>query len=294
MSLLQNKVDLVTTEGGMEHYKQIEEFVSGTVAETAPIIPVSAQLGYNVDLVSQFIARKVPLPLRDFLSTPRLLVIRSFDVNKPGREASRVAGGVAGGSIQQGVLRVGDEIELRPGVVHKDASTGKVTCTLIYSRITSLKAEENALQFAVPGGLIGVGTLMDPVLTRGDRLVGQVLGHRGKLPAVYTAIKVNFSLLRRLLGLSALGGKKVKVSKLAKGEALMINVGSTSTGGKVESVGGGEAVIQLVQPVCTTAGEKVALSRKVEKNWRLIGWGEIVEGEEAEVDAAAFLPKRAV
>jgi translation initiation factor 2 subunit 3 len=278
----------------MEHYKQIQEFVSDTVAESSPIIPVSAQLGYNVDLVSQFIARKVPVPLRDFMSTPRLLVIRSFDVNKPGREASRVAGGVAGGSIQQGVLRVGDEIEVRPGIVRKDPTTGKSVCTLIHSRITSLKAEDNALQFAVPGGLIGVGTLVDPVLTRGDRLVGQVLGHRGKLPAVYTSIKVNFSLLRRLLGLTALGGDKAKVSKLREGEALMINVGSTSTGGKVESVKRGEAIIELVQPVCTTAGEKVALSRKVEKNWRLIGWGEIVEGEEADVDAVTYLPKRAV
>lgn len=292
--VLQNKVDLVSAEDGFEHLKQIKHFVAGTVAESAPIIPVSAQLGYNVDLVSQFIARKVPLPLRDFMSTPRLLVIRSFDVNKPGRDACKVAGGVAGGSILQGVLRVGDEVELRPGIVQKDATTGKVKCTLIHSRVTSLQAEENSLQFAVPGGLIGVGTLIDPFLTRGDRLVGQVLGHRGQLPPVYTALKVSFTLLRRLLGISLSGGQKAKVARLAVGEALMINVGSTSTGGKVEHVKGGEALIQLVHPVSTTPGEKVALSRKVEKNWRLIGWGEIVEGEEAELDATAFLPASVV
>lgn len=281
----QNKIDLVKPEEGMDHYAQIKDFVSGTIAETAPIVPVSAQLGYNVDLVSQFIARKVPTPLRDFLSTPRLLVIRSFDVNKPGHDACSVEGGVAGGSILQGVLRIGDEIEVRPGIVHKDAKTGKATCRVIHSRITSLKAEKNTLQFAVPGGLIGVGTLIDPTLTRSDRLVGQVLGLRGSLPSVFTSIKVSFSLLRRLLGLSALGGKKVKVAKLTKGEALMVNVGSTSTGGKVQSVKGGTAVVELVQPVCTTVGEKIALSRKVEKNWRLIGWGEIAAGTEAEVDA---------
>jgi translation initiation factor 2 gamma subunit (eIF-2gamma) len=30
------------------------------------------------------------------------------------------------------------------------------------------------LQYAVPGGLIGVGLTVDPTLTRADRLVGQV------------------------------------------------------------------------------------------------------------------------
>jgi translation initiation factor 2 subunit 3 len=278
----------------LEHYKQIRDFVDGTIAEAAPVIPVSAQLGYNIDLVSQAIARRVPLPLRDFLSTPRLLVIRSFDVNKPGHDASHVVGGVAGGSILQGVLRVGDEIEVRPGIVQKHPTTGRPMCTAIHSRVTSLQAEKNQLQFAVPGGLIGVGTLIDPTLTRSDRLVGQVLGHRDKLPSVFVSIEVEFHLLRRLLGVSAMGGKKAKVAKLAKGEALMINVGSTSTGGKVDEVRGSRAVIQLVQPVCTIEGEKIALSRKVDKNWRLIGWGKIVVGEEAEVDAVKLLPKKRV
>ena len=49
-------------------------------------------------------------------------------------------------------------------------------CVPLFSRILSLFAESNDLQFAVPGGLIGVGTMIDPTLTRADRLVGQVLG----------------------------------------------------------------------------------------------------------------------
>lgn len=54
---------------------------------------------------------------------------------------------------------------------------GNVNCT-IYSRIVSLYAEQNELKFAVPGGLIGVGTTMDPRLTRADRLVGVMGMHR--------------------------------------------------------------------------------------------------------------------
>lgn len=115
-------------------------------------------------------------------------MIRSFDVNRPGSDIGSLQGGIAGGSLIQGVLKVGDEIEVRPGIVSKDKH-GNVKYTPIFSRIESLFAEKNALQFAVPGGLIGVGTIVDPRLTRADRLVGQVLGHRGRLPEVYTEVR---------------------------------------------------------------------------------------------------------
>lgn len=158
---------------------------SGTVAESSPIIPISAQLKYNIDAVNEYIVKRIPIPIRDFTSDPRLIVIRSFDVNKPGAEVDDLKGGVAGGSILTGVLRIGEEVEIRPGIVTKD-SAGRNKCKPIFSRIMSLHAENNLLSFAVPGGLIGVGTRIDPTLCRADRLVGQVLGAVGKLPKIYT------------------------------------------------------------------------------------------------------------
>jgi translation initiation factor 2 subunit 3 len=206
---------------------------------------------------------------------------------------------------------VNQKIEVRPGIVMKDES-GSIKCTPIYSRIVSLYAEQNELQFAVPGGLIGVGTTMDPTLTRADRLVGQVLGEVGSLPDVYVelevcklychdfifflrktavtfisldlALQINFFLLRRLLGVRTKGTEKAgKVSKLAKGEILMLNIGSMSTGARVVAVKNDLAKLQLTAPVCTSKGEKVALSRRVEKHWRLIGWGQIQAGSTLEV-----------
>merc|ERR1711865_409091 len=130
----------------------------------------------------------------------------------------------------------GDEIEVRPGIVSKD-SDGGIKCVPIMSRIISLKTEKNELQYAVPGGLIGVGTKIDPTLTRADRLVGQVLGIRGHLPDVFTEVEISFYLLRRLLGVKTQeGSKQAKVSKLTKQEVLMVNIGSTATGGKVIAV----------------------------------------------------------
>jgi translation initiation factor 2 gamma subunit (eIF-2gamma) len=192
------------------------------------------------------------VPLRDFTSDARLIVIRSFDVNKPGCEVEELKGGVAGGSILKGlyrfsllnqlpfsgILRVGQEIEVRPGIVTK-LPDGRTQCRPIFSRIVSLLAEQNQLQYAVPGGLIGVGTKIDPTLCRGDRLVGHILGAVGTLPDVFIEIEVSYYLLRRLLGVRTEGNKKAaKVQKLDKGEILMVNIGSLSTGGRVTAVKG--------------------------------------------------------
>merc|ERR1712196_27994 len=150
----------------------------------------------------------------------------------------------------------------------------------IFASIVTLFAEQNDLQFAVPGGLIGVGTKIDPTLTRADRLVGQVLGHPGTLPSIFIEIDVKYYLLRRLLGVKTEGDAKAgKVSKLKKGEILMINIGSTAAGGRILGIKENDlAKVVLTNPVCTQEGDKVALSRRIEKHWRLIGWGQIVKG----------------
>ncbi|KAK4374473.1 hypothetical protein RND71_005150 [Anisodus tanguticus] len=276
--ILQNKVDLVQENVAINQHEAIQKFIQGTVADGAPVVPISAQLKYNIDVVAEYIVKKIPIPERNFISPPNMIVIRSFDVNKPGFEVDDIRGGVAGGSILKGVLKVNQLIEVRPGITVKDES-GNIKCTPIYSRIVSLFAEQNELQFAVPGGLIGVGTTMDPTLTRADRLVGQVLGEVGSLPEVFVELEVNFFLLRRLLGVRTKDTERQgKVSKLAKGEILMLNIGSMSTGARVVAVKNVFAKLQLTSPVCTSKGEKIALSRRIEKHWRLIGWGQIQAG----------------
>jgi translation initiation factor 2 subunit 3 len=218
--ILQNKVDLMREDSAAAHYDSILKFIRGTVADGSPIIPISAQLKFNIDSINEHLISKIPVPVRDFSAKPHMIVIRSFDVNKPGAEIDELKGGVAGGSILTGVLKLGDEIEIRPGIVSKD-SAGKIQCKPIFSRVVSLFAEHNDLKFAVPGGLIGVGTRVDPTLCRADRLVGFVLGLRGHLPNIYTELEVNYFLLRRLLGVKTADGKQAKVAKLAKNEVLV-------------------------------------------------------------------------
>ncbi|AWU75138.1 eukaryotic translation initiation factor 2 subunit gamma [Pichia kudriavzevii] len=275
--ILQNKVDLMKKEAALEHEKSILKFIKGTIADGAPIIPISAQLKYNIDAVNMCMVKSIPVPIRDFTAVPRLMVIRSFDVNKPGAEIADLKGGVAGGSILTGVFRIGDEIEIRPGIVTKD-DNGKIQCKSIFSSIVSLFAENNDLKFAVPGGLIGVGTKVDPTLCRADRLVGQVVGAKGNLPSVFTDIEVNYFLLRRLLGVKTDDQKKVKVRNLEVDDVLMVNIGSTATGARVVAVKADMARLTLTSPACTEINEKIALSRRIDKHFRLIGWATIKKG----------------
>ena len=275
--ILQNKVDLMREESALQHYESIAKFVRGTPAAKSPIIPISAQHKLNIDAVLDALVHTIPVPSRDFTQRPYMMIIRSFDVNKPGAGIDELKGGVAGGSILHGVLKLGDEIEIRPGIITRD-DKGALQCKPIFSRIVSLNSESNELNYAVPGGLIGVGTRIDPTLCRADRLVGQVLGLKGHLPAIYSEIEVNFYLLKRLLGVRTADGKQAKVAKLTKNEILMVNIGSTSTGAKVSAIKQDAAKLSLTSPACTNIGEKIALSRRIEKHWRLIGWATITAG----------------
>jgi len=110
-------------------------------------------------------------------------------------------------------------------------------------------------------------------------MVGHMLGEVGSLPDIFTEIEISYFLLRRLLGVKTEGDKKgAKVQKLTKNEVLMVNIGSLSTGGRVLAIKADLAKIMLTSPVCTEVAEKIALSRRVEKHWRLIGWGQIRRG----------------
>ncbi|KAJ8531099.1 hypothetical protein K7X08_025830 [Anisodus acutangulus] len=274
--ILQNKVDLIKEGQARDQYKAIREFLKGTVAEGAPVVPVSSQLNYNIDAVCKYIG-KIPIPKRDFVSPPHMVAVRSFDVNKPGCGIDDMKGGVVGGTITKGILKVNQMVELRPGIIDKDAD-GKTICKSIYSRIMSLFAEQNKLHFAVPGGLIGVGTSMDPALSGSDMLVGQVLGNVGTLPEVYIKLKIRkIKLLRRLVGVEKNDSGK-QVSNLVKGEVLMLNILSMTTWAKIITVRKNCATLQLTAPACTGLDEKVVLSRRVGGHWRLIGWGEIEDG----------------
>jgi translation initiation factor 2 subunit 3 len=265
--IVQNKIDIVDEKRALESYKEIESFVKGTVAEGKPIIPVSAQHSVNVDAVLQAIEKNILTPHRDPDKPPRMFVLRSFDVNKPGTSIDELTGGVVGGSISQGKFKVGDEIEIRPGL--KVDKQGRTFYESIFTEITSLNVGGRNVKEAQSGGLVGIGTYLDPSLTKADGLTGNLVGKPDLLPPTRNELVLGTTLLKRAIGTKEL----VQVKQIIKGERLLLDVGTAITVGKVEAAKKGVATLQLVRPVCAEEGGRAAISRKIANRWRLIGYG---------------------
>ncbi|MFP4115988.1 MAG: translation initiation factor IF-2 subunit gamma [Candidatus Aenigmatarchaeota archaeon] len=265
--IAQNKVDKVSDERARENYEQIKDFVKGTVAEDAPVIPISALQRVNVDAVIQGIEEEIPIPERDSEASPRMMTARSFDVNKPGAPIENLSGGVVGGSLLEGELEVGDEIEIEPGV-RRDGTMQPVT-----TKVLGLEKVGKSLEKAGPGGLLGVQTELDPALTKSDNLAGSVAGYPGELPPMLEETTLEIHTFDKVAGIK---GER-KVEDIKTNEPLMLTAGTAKTAGVVTSArevdGKMEAEVKLKLPICSSSGDRVAISRQIENKWRLIGYG---------------------
>ena len=267
--IVQNKIDISNDARVRKSYEEIKNFVKGTIAENAPVIPVSAQRAVNVDVLIQAMEEFIPTPKREETKTPLMSIVRSFDINKPGTPIENLKGGVIGGTILQGKFAVGEEIEIRPGV--STETEGKKVYNPLTSEITSLHAGGRSIKKAHCGGLVGVGTLLDPSFSKADGLTGNVVGKKDELPPTLSELTLETQILERAVGTKEL----VKVEKVNLGETLLLHVGSAITAGKVTSTEKNVIRVQLTRLVCAQTGSRVAVSRKITGRWRLIGYGMI-------------------
>jgi len=269
--IVQNKIDLVSKEEALENYNEIKDFVKGTVAEKAPIIPISAQLGINIDVLIEAIETYFPTPDRDLSKEPLMFIARSFDVNKPGTKIEKLVGGVLGGSLVQGKLKVGDKIEIKPG--RKIEKDGKVLWKPIVSKITGIMTGSDKIDEVVPGGSIALLTELDPSIVKSDSLAGNVVGHVDKLPPVWNELDLKPVLLKRVVG----SNKELEVEPIKKGEPLMLNANASVTTGVVTSISKDSFHVVLKRPICTSNDSKITISRLLEHRFRLIGYATIKE-----------------
>jgi translation initiation factor 2 subunit 3 len=267
--VVQNKIDVVSKERALENYKEIRAFVKGTIAEGAPIIPISAQHGTNIDVLLHEIEDKIPTPKRDLTASARLYVLRSFEVNKPGTDIEDMLGGIIGGSIVQGIFHVGDEIEIKPGIPVQEG--GKTKYERLVTTVRSLSVSKGQVQEATSGGLVGIGTDLDPSLTKSDGLVGGVAGKINTLPPTLEKVTLDVKLFEKVVGTEL----AVPVDKVRTNEALVLNIGTTVTSGIVTSARESLADVALRKPVCAEPGSKIAISRRIADSWRLIGFGSL-------------------
>ncbi|MBD3318368.1 translation initiation factor IF-2 subunit gamma [Candidatus Woesearchaeota archaeon] len=269
--VVQNKVDLVTEEQAEKNYKQIKEFLSNSSYADAPIIPMSATHGINLDVLLSVIEELVPTPKREVKADPSMLVARSFDINKPGSDPQKMLGGVLGGMLRQGMLKSGQEIEVLPGV--NVGGKQKVDWRPLKTKIVSIHAGNQQVKQVGPGGSFAILTGLDPSIVKSDQLVGSVVGSVGKLPPVWNELLLETHLLDRAVGTK----DKLLVDQIKKGEVFMLNVNSAATVGIVRGISKKHVDLVLKRPVCAQLQARVTISRRMAQRWRLIGYGIIVE-----------------
>ncbi len=265
--IVQNKIDLVEKHEAERNYEAIKNFVKGTIAENSPIIPVSAQQDVNIDKVkSALLSLKIP-DRRE--GEAIFLVARSFDINKPGTKIKDLHGGILGGILKQGQLKIGDKIEIKPGLSQKKAN--QQVYTPIKTKITSIHRGKYKIHEAGPGGSLALETELDPLLTKADSLSG-CIASSGKLPEISDKITIKFSLFKEVLGTE----KHQPVSPLKTNENILLSINTSITVGQITSLREDTADLFLRIPIVPLKGENIGIARNIEGHWRLIGFGEIV------------------
>ncbi len=267
--IIQNKIDLVDEKQAKTNYKEIKQFIKGTIAEKAPIIPLSAQHKANIEYLLEELI-KIKTPKRDLKKPPLMLIARSFDINKPSSQIEKLKGGVIGGSLKYGTLKLKDKIEIKPG--RKIEKQGKIQYQPIKAQIISIKTGGEDVKELTPGGNAAILTSLDPSLVKADSLTGNIAGLENKLPETREKLKLKVHLLERSVGTK----EELKIQPIRKLEPLMLNVNAATTVGAVSEIHKDLADITLKIPVCCDKKEKITVSRRFGSRWHLIGWAEIV------------------
>ncbi len=268
--IVQNKIDLVSKEQALKNYKEIKEFLKGTIAENAPIIPISAQQGINTDTLLEEIT-KLEIPKLDIDTEPIFLVARSFDINKPGTTIDKLNGGVLGGILKKGKLTIGQQIEIKPGLNIKKPH-GEMTYQTLVTKIISLYKGKESIDETEPGASISIETGLDPFLTKADSLTGCVVSTKGTLPEISYNIKIKSNIFKEVLGAK----EQPKVEPIETREMLMLSINTTISVGTVKKIDKDEIELSLNIPGVLLKGDQVGIARNIDGHWRLIGFGKIL------------------
>ena len=269
--IVQNKIDLVDQERALKNYKQIKNLLKDTIYKDSPIVPISAIHNVNIGALIETIEKHIITPVRDEKVDPIMYVARSFDINKPGTAIEKLTGGVIGGSLIQGKLKVGQEVEIKPGFMFEEKN--QKTYKPIITKIVSAMTGSSSIDELHPGGSVAILTTLDPTTVKSDKLSGSIVGLKGTLPETLHELILEIHLLKRVVG----SKEDLEVDSIKMGEALMLNVNSASTVGVVIEVHKDTVKCKLKLPVCANEGSRVTISRLIGNRFRLIGYGVLLK-----------------
>ncbi|MFH0835704.1 MAG: translation initiation factor IF-2 subunit gamma [Candidatus Micrarchaeota archaeon] len=264
--IAQNKVDLVSKERAQTHFKELTDFLKGSLIETAPIIPTAGNLRITNSALIQALEETIPTPKRDLDSPLRMFVARSFDINKPGTDIGKIGGGVIGGSIVQGRLRRNDNVVLLPGAWIQ--GKGKEHYQEVHTVVNDIHAGTEKVDDAIPGGLVAASTEIDPSLAKSDSLVGNVLAAENSGAEVSYTLDLQMTPMPRLI--------EKFPENIIPNEPLVLGVGTATTVGAAVPGKKGRVRLDLKKPVFVNKNQKIAVLRRAGVRWRLYATAEVV------------------
>ena len=265
--IIQNKIDLVSKEKALENYHNIRKEFKNTIAENAPVIPVSAQQNINLERVYEALC-EIKVQSKKDSGLPIFFVARSFDINKPGTKPQNLHGPVLGGTLKSGTLNVGDTIEIKPGLAIKEAN--QIKYKTIKTKIASIFKGSQKTEKLTPGGSASLETELDMILGKNDAFSGCIVSKENILPEITTKIKIHYNLFKEIPG-ALLNVQPIKMS-----ETLMLSINTSVTVGAITKLTPNEAELSLKIPIVPFKNSKVGIARNINNHWRLIGYGEII------------------
>lgn len=267
---IQNKIDLLNNEECKLNKEKIKEQLKNNFNLNIPIIPISAQFGYNLKFLKKIISSYDEIIERKINKDLLFPIIRSFDINKPGINPIDIQGGVIGGSLINGYLKNDEIIEIRPGI-YDDKNN---ICYPILSKVINIKSNEENISVAFPGGLIGIQLNVDPVFTKNNNLVGHVLGNYSKMPTIYKFLKLKIKNLKRVK------------SKISKDDIIKIHTLSYYNFCKVLDYDkkNKEIFIELKSPICTNKNLFISIFINNNNKYSFNYIGKILDGIEVKIE----------
>jgi translation initiation factor 2 subunit 3 len=265
--VLLNKLDLVKKSVAIERYKKLCEELNKYDIQPNAIIPVSMNHKIGVQNVLKNIMMYMGPNNNRKNDNPIFMISRSFDINRVNINYADINGGVIGGSLIGGNFKIGDEIEIQPGIISKGPD-GELYNKPHYTKIISLKSETTELDTISAGGLIGIGTEIDPFYCKNDNMIGMIAGLKGCLPPVYYNITMNY--------------KKINFdedNEIYKRKKMTIIVGTNNLDGEIINIDENYISLKLNKPACISSNSIIILCHKSSNSFQIAAYGYLEEHE---------------
>lgn len=266
--VLLNKLDLVKKSVAKERYNDLCKVLIKYEINPKAIIPVSMNHKIGTENILKNIMKFMGPELSQsrITQSPTFMISRSFDINRVNIKYDDIIGGVIGGSLTGGSFKIGDEIEILPGIISKNQE-GEIIYKPHYTKIISLKSETTELSNIGPGGLIGIGTNIDPFYCKNDSMIGMIAGLKGNMPSVYTEITIKYNTITF---------SDYKWNKF-KSMPVIIIVGTNNIDGKIIDFDDDYVSLKLNKPACIPINSIIILCNKTADGFNISAYGYISE-----------------